>query len=150
MEAKQGCRFPLVYRSLITRYIFPAFEAAELRFFANTPEGIDSHELRTRIDPDAVDSILINSLTGAGYLQFAQPAGVNYDPVCFDLNHGSDQDRPIVQIDHEHILCDGIVKVVEKIAPSFRALVEPINNAGEVSASAKSSRGACDEGSAFI
>ena len=124
LEEKRGSKFPLIYRSLIVRYIFPSFEAGGLWFFGNTPEGTDFHELRDRVSPDTGDKALNQALSKSGYLQFAQPAGGDYDPVCFDLNRGTNRDRPIVRIDHEWILCDNVVKVTEDIATSFHELIE--------------------------
>lgn len=124
VEQRFGSRFPELYRSLITRYIFPGFEAAGLFFLANTPEGTDYDELRTRIFSDWA---LYTALHREGFLQFARPEdGSDYDPVCFDLNRSNSEDRPIVRIDHEYILCDDIVKVSDEIAGSFRELISPI------------------------
>ena len=116
LEKKLDKVLPYSYRSLVSRYIFPAFEAAKLFFFANTPEGTDYYEFRTRLFND---TLLYKALYEGGYLQFAQPADRDYDPICFDLNVGSEVDCPIVRIDHEYILCDSIVKVTNNIAPSF-------------------------------
>jgi len=121
LEEKLGHKLPIAYRSLLTRYIFPAFEFSDLWFFANTPEGTDYYELRDRI---FCDEALFKSLWPAGFIQFANPAGGNYDPVCFDLNHGSKNDCPIVQIDHEGILCYDTIKIVKQIARSFRDFLE--------------------------
>jgi len=118
LEQRTGHEFPLAYRSLITRYIFPRFEAGNILFFANTPEGTDCYELRERI---FCDETLHYVLSNAGYIQFGNPdpGSVNYDAACFDMNHYSNGDCPIVTMDHEYILCDGIIDEVDQIAPSF-------------------------------
>ncbi len=118
LEQRIGHKFPLAYRSLITRYIFPRFEAGNILFFANTPEGTDYNELRERI---FCDQTLHSVLSNAGYIQFGNPdpGSVNYDPACFDMNHFSNGDCPIVAMDHEYILCDGVIDEVDQIAPSF-------------------------------
>ncbi len=50
--------------------------------------------------------------------------GGNYDPVCFQIStrHGNHEYK-ILRLDHEAILCNERVVVVEHIASSFRQLV---------------------------
>jgi hypothetical protein len=123
LEKRIGFRFPALYRSLVTRYIFPSFETpkAGIFLFGNTPEGTDLHELRDRaVSPDLSPILLAN-----GYVEFAKPEdGINYDAICFDMNrldeHG---DCPIVQIEHEWILCDNRLVVVGQLAGSFAELI---------------------------
>ena len=122
VQQRLGHSFPAVFRSLVTRYIFPGFEAGEVFFFANTPEGPESRELRKR----AFSEDLFRALQRSGYLQIGQPAGGGYDPLCFALHRGDDDDCPIVQIDHEGILCDGAVNVIHEIAPSLRHLMSAV------------------------
>ena len=127
LEQRIGHKFPLAYRSLITRYIFPQFGAANILFFSNTPEGTDCYELRERI---FCDENLHPVLLSSGFIQFGNPdpESVNYDPVCFDMNHYSNGDCPIVAMDHEYIIRDGIIDEVDQVAPSFyeylRGIVE--------------------------
>jgi len=52
LEKRLGFRIPAVYRSLIARYIFPAFEFGDIFFFANTPEGTAFFEFRDRLFAD--------------------------------------------------------------------------------------------------
>ena len=60
----------------------------------------------------------------AGFIQFGQAPGGDYDPVCFDTkSRNGKNDCRIVRIDHEEILCNYRVKVMEEIAPSFEQLV---------------------------
>jgi hypothetical protein len=60
----------------------------------------------------------------AGYIQFGRGPDVNYDPVCFDTRRDpGSRDAPIVQLDHEDILCNRRLRVVAELARSFRALV---------------------------
>lgn len=57
-------------------------------------------------------------------MQFAKGRDHDYDPVCFDISVRTKQgDYRIVKIDHEEILCNDRVKVVEELAPSFEQLV---------------------------
>ena len=106
---------------MITRYIFPGFETEDIFFFGNTPEGTDYFELRKRIfcDPGLYDTLLPK-----GFIQFGKCDIADYDPICFDTNNKSNNDYPIVQIDHEYVLCDDIIDITQQIAPSFRELIE--------------------------
>jgi hypothetical protein len=120
--------FPVAYRSLISRYIFPGFEAANIQFFGNTPEGTDHYELREKIFHDFC---LYKTLSPGGFVQFgrADPYHVGYDPVCFNMNCVSADDCPIVRIDSEEILCHDVIKVISQIASSFTELLETVVNA---------------------
>lgn len=120
LERRLGFRIPGAYRSLVTRYIFPAFEFGELFFFANTPEGTAFHEFRERLFADPKMS---PKLLEAGYLQFGNPHETNYDAMCFDMNLASGTDAPLVQVDHEGILCSDEIVVVREVAPSLAAFI---------------------------
>jgi hypothetical protein len=120
VERRLPRRFPTVYRSLVARYIFPSFEAGDVAFLGNTPEGTDYYELRDRIFSDG---LLSAALLHGGYIQIGNPAGVNYDPICFVPDRGNDDDRPLVRIDHEGILIHDELQVIKKIAPSLSHLM---------------------------
>jgi hypothetical protein len=121
LEERLGFRIPAVYRSLIARYVFPAFEFGDVFFFGNMPEGTAHYEFRERL---FLDECMSAKLLAAGYLQFANPCETNYDPVCCDMNRANEADAPIVQIDHEGMLCNDEVVVVCEVAPSLRALIQ--------------------------
>jgi hypothetical protein len=109
-------RFPASFHSLVTRYAFPAFDAAGIQFFANT--GDDSlDELRVAIFNDAI----IASVTlAAGYIQFARPEDGSYDPICFDARRSAhNREYPIVRLNHENILIRNEVGAAAKMADSF-------------------------------
>jgi hypothetical protein len=116
LEASLPKRFPASFRSLLTRYVFPTFDAGGLSFFANT--GIDSHdELSVAIFKDR---IIADATLKAGYIQFARPESGSYDPVCFDARRAtSNREFPIVRLDHEEILCHNRIHVSEQVADSF-------------------------------
>lgn len=117
VEERLPRKFPALFRSLITRYIFPEFVWDRVLLFGNTPECIGNkpHELRVALFNDAhLSRVLLNN----GYLQFGQPAAGNYDPICF-APHGDGLD-PIVRLDHESILIRGQIRVTEQIAASLR------------------------------
>jgi hypothetical protein len=52
---------------------------------------------------------------------------MNYDPVCFDtrVNSGS-REFPIVQLDHECILCNDIIDIITELARNFKQLAVTI------------------------
>ena len=120
LEKQLNMSLPYALRSLVSRYIFPAFDALGICFFANTPEGMDRHEFRTKLFDDQA---LCPMLLAHRYLRFAQPDLYNYDPICIDMNHGSGIDGAIVRIDHEDILCFDKLTVTEVIAPSLVSLL---------------------------
>jgi len=123
LEARLHKRFPTLYRSLITRYVFPSFELGDIQVFANTAEGSDFHELRTRLFSD---EHMAKFLLPNGYVQFGMWLDYKqYDAVCFDTNRsaGSD-DHPIVQIDHEAILCYDTINVIKDLAGSFEEMIK--------------------------
>lgn len=93
LEAELPKRFPVSFRSLITRYAFPPFDVSGLSFFANT--GADSHEeLSVAMFKDRN---IAEATLKAGYIQFARPESRNYDPICFDARRGvSNREFPIV------------------------------------------------------
>jgi hypothetical protein len=128
VERRLPRRFPIVYRSLISRYIFPSFEAGDVAFLGNTPEGTDCYELRERLFKDGV---LSAALLRGGYIQIGNPAGVNYDPICF-VPEGGEDDRPLVQIDHEGILIHDELHIMEEIAPSLSHLMSKVIEAGRL------------------
>jgi hypothetical protein len=121
IEAGLPRRLPTLFRSFVSRYIFPEFDWGPVMFFANTPEkiGYDGHELRIAIYRDRA---LFEVLSRNGYLQFGQPSDGSYDPVCFAPSEG--EDAPVVRLDHEQILIDGGIRVVDTIARSFESLIE--------------------------
>lgn len=123
LEKRLGCSLPAAYKSLVSRYIFPGFEAGGILFFGNTPEGTEYYELRERIFKDR---LLFDALSSNGFIQFGTADWVNYDPVCFDYNRRSVSDCPVVRIDHEGVLCSDVVRVVEQIASSFRDFLESV------------------------
>lgn len=123
LEAKLPFGLPLVYRSLVSRYIYPAFGYGDLFFFANTPEGTAFHEFRVRL---FLDEHMSPKLLARGFLQFGNPYGGGYDPVCFDMNRASITDAPIVQLDHEEILCRDAIVIVEEVAQSFADFIEGV------------------------
>jgi hypothetical protein len=121
-EAKLPGRLPRSYRSLVTRYLFPAFDVGPVQLFACTGGAVeDAWELARAVFHERH---LCTPLLAAGFVQFGRRAGGSYDPICFDFNRRSnDGECPVVQLDHEAALVGDRAQVVAELADSFLALV---------------------------
>lgn len=118
LQYKLPKKFPPSYYSLISRYMFPAFQLGPVFMFGNTGENL-YWELQFKLFKD---EFMSHMLFENGYLHIGHPEEANYDPICFDMKKG--EEAPIVQIDHEEILCRSRIQVVKEIAPSFLELIE--------------------------
>jgi hypothetical protein len=116
LETRLPKRFPASFRSLVTRYAFPSFDVSGLYFFAN--RGVDSYDdLSVAVFKD---KFIADATLKAGYIQFARPLGGSYDPICFDARQSvSNREFPIVQLDHEDILCRNRIRTVASLSDSF-------------------------------
>jgi hypothetical protein len=112
---------PPSYRSLVTRYIFPAFEAGPLLLMANTGQDLYNEMSLMLVRNKALSfGLLENRL-----IQFARPVTGEYDPVCFDVNRPSPEgDYPIVRVNHEPLLTGNRPLIIDELAPSFRYFIE--------------------------
>ena len=116
LESRLPKRFPVSFRSLITRYSFSAFDAGALSFFSNLGDDSDE-ELNVAIFKDR---IIADATLKAGYIQCGRPVGGSYDPICFNANDSSkNREFPIVRLDHEEILCRDRIQIVGRLADSF-------------------------------
>jgi hypothetical protein len=123
-ERKLPARLPLSFRSLVTRYSFPAFEVNALILFANTGDEAED-ELSNAVFKDKA---MVEVTQNAGYIQFARPADGWYDPICFNTNYNSNnREFPIVRLEHEAILVNSRIVVREMIAKSFYAFAQAIS-----------------------
>jgi hypothetical protein len=123
-EALLPFRLPRSFRSLIARYLFPAFEAAPLYLYSvgvSVPEST-GEELRLAI---FADKFMSHFLLARGLLPFAKPEDWSYDPVCFDFRNSNRKSEPaVVRVDHEEILCNERLRIIETISPAFHELME--------------------------
>ena len=123
LEASLPFRLPASFRSLIARYLFPAFEAGPLVLYSvgvRDPE-LTGEEFRYAI----FDAIMFPFLLDKGLLRFARPHDWSYDPVCFDFRNANRKSEPgVVRVDHEEILCNERLRVIETISPAFHELME--------------------------
>lgn len=121
LETQLPFALPVSYRSLVCRYLFPAFEVPPVILLANTGKTL-YHEMSITMTRDKVLSAV---LLKNGYAQFARPNNGDSDPVCFDLRRRTeDGECPIVRIDHHTIILNNLVRVTEELAPSFCELVD--------------------------
>lgn len=120
-EARLPGRLPRSYKSLISRFLFPAFDVGPVRLFANTGAGVQDELVAAVFRDPGIHAPLL----AAGFVQFGRPSTGRYDPVCFDLNRRTNGGEcPVVQLDHEAALMLGQVRVVAELAPDFLSLVE--------------------------
>jgi hypothetical protein len=111
--------FPALYEELVLNYRWLEVHLETVMLLANPP-GPAMDELA---DEMLGDPVLINTLLPAGFIPFGRVSGGRYDPMCFDLNSRQGDDCPIVQLEHESILChDKIGKSWQRF-PSFRDLM---------------------------
>lgn len=121
LEDRLPARYPGSFRSLITRYEYPAFSLGPVTMFANTAESVD-YELREEIWKDKG---LSEPLLSHGFLQFGRPSTGSYDPICFEVGESpGSQELEIVRLDHEELLCNSRIRVTERIAGSFFRFAE--------------------------
>ncbi len=95
-------QFPLMYERLILSYRWLEVDLQIVRLFANPPGTV----LTGLADAIFGDRIMADILIPAGFVPFARAPDYNYDPICFNLNALTlPQDCPIIQFEHESILC---------------------------------------------
>jgi len=59
-------------------------------------------------------------------VRFALAPDCCYDPICFDLNHYSNGDCPIVRFEHESILMYDKIGEKKQLFPSFRKMMQAV------------------------
>lgn len=121
LEKAIAFTLPPSYRSLVTRYIFPAFEVAPLILMANTGQTL-YHEMSMAMTRDKVTSqvLLKNRLA-----QFARPNTGDSDPVCFDFSRKTPSGEcPIVRVRHLPVVVHSRIEIMEEIAGSFHAFID--------------------------
>jgi hypothetical protein len=113
-------RLPPLFEELALSYRWAEVDLESYRLVANPP----GPDLRGLLSEMGSDPHLWEALIPAGFIQFSKGPGLDYDPVCFDTrSRSSSGDYRIVKIDHEGILCNYRVKIVDELAPSFEQLV---------------------------
>ena len=113
---------PPFFRSLVTRYQFPAFDCGMILLYANTEEGT-RFELREEIFSDQAlsDVLVANHL-----IPFGRPVDLHPDPICFDGRSPSTEGEfPVVRVDRAATL-DGDTPVVKRLAAGFYDVVSQL------------------------
>ena len=120
LEAGLQMKLPQSFESLLLRYSFPSFDAGGITFFGWKS---NSSEIFHVLPPN--EGTLSELLLPSGYIQIGRPDTGDFDAVCFDLNRAKqNREYRIVRADHEEILCNSRVRIVEELWPSFSNLAE--------------------------
>ena len=118
--AKLPARFPPLYEQLVLSYRWLEVDLQLYRLHANPP----GPGLSGLLDRILGDKFLSGFLLKNGFIPFGKGTDMDYDPVCFDLKaRKKNREFEIVKLDHEEILCNERIRVVERLAPSFEQLV---------------------------
>jgi len=115
-------RFPALYEGLVLSYRWAEVDLGRFRLLAN-PRGAGLEGLKSEMFRDTG---LTELLLPAGLLQFGKGPDVNYDPVCFRVAGTTPERAPIVRLDHEYLLCDRKLVIVEELARDCRQLMEDV------------------------
>jgi hypothetical protein len=109
---------PPLYEQLILACHWADVDLGDFRLLPNFPPPLDG-----LVRAVQANSFMFRVLSSHSLVQFGMGPGLDYDPVCFDLNQRSaDGDCAIVKADHEEILIHERLRVVGALAPSFREL----------------------------
>lgn len=116
---RQYGALPRAFEHLVTHYAWLEIDLCVARLFDNPPgAGPDLYAKQMFQDP-----VLNNTLLPARYIRFALAPDSCYDPICFDLNRMTGDDCPIVQIEHESVLCYDKIGDIQTLYPSLRAMM---------------------------
>jgi hypothetical protein len=111
--------FPALYEQLVLTHRWLEVHLGTVMLLPNPPgptlDGLAGAILG--------DPVLIATLLPAGLIPFGKVSGGGYDPMCFDLNASKRGDCPIIQVEHESILCHDRIGQTWQRYPSFRELV---------------------------
>lgn len=113
-------KFPELFEELILSYRWYGADTGVFRLLPNPP-GSDFAGFLYAMRKDKA---IYEHCSKNGFVQMGWGTDFCYDPVCFDARKEvQDCNFPVVQLDHEEILCNSRIKVVEQLAISFRELV---------------------------
>jgi hypothetical protein len=117
-------RFPPLYEQLVLSYRWLEIDLRGfVALFPNPPEA----SLASLISKITADQLLLRVLFPLGLIPFGKASHDNYDPICFDTaRRRADGDCPVVQIEHESVLCDDRIGDSWQRFESFRGLVESV------------------------
>jgi len=122
LEARLDTVLPPFYRSLVTRYQFPAFDLGMVLLYANTEQGT-RFELRSEI---FADQTLSGVLAANHLIHFGRRVDLHPDPICFDGRAPSAEgEYPIVRVDRAATLI-ARAPVTTRLATGFHDIVGPL------------------------
>jgi hypothetical protein len=116
--------FPALFEKFVLNYRWSELDLGVCRLLPNEV-GSSLMPLRSAIMNDqGIYGVALPN----GVIPFGKGPGISYDPVCFDVRTSGARrdDYPVVQLDHEELLCNERVVIVERVAPSFRELVNVV------------------------
>jgi hypothetical protein len=129
LEARLPYPLPPTLRSLLSRYLFPAFGAGPLGFYAVGVSSAPNLAIAEFKEAIFADRFMSPFLLKRGFIPFARPSDWCYDPVCFDFRNSNRKSEPVVvRVDHEEILCDERLRIIETISPAFHELLEEMTH----------------------
>jgi hypothetical protein len=114
-----GGVLPRLYEQLVLSYRWLEVDLQVCRLLANHPAS----DLQPLFDEMYCDPVMNHTLEPANFVRFALAPDVCYDPICFDVNRFSNNDCPIVRLNHELILCNDELGDIQQLFPSFRDLI---------------------------
>ena len=118
-----GVRFPELYQNLLLSYRWREVCLGELaRLFGNPPGPLAEGFFAAIV----ADPFHRNVLLPSGLVPFAR-APDNFDPICFDTSgRSARQDFPLIQIDHEALICRKQILRRRELWPTFRSFAETV------------------------
>lgn len=113
------CPFPALYERLVLTYRWMEVYLESVALLANSPGPTLSGLMKEIFR----DSTFVAVLIPAGFVPFAKGTESIYNPVCFDTNAMMDGDCPVIQFEHEEILCHNRIGENWQVSSSFRELM---------------------------
>ncbi|HIA52850.1 MAG TPA: hypothetical protein EYN91_12305 [Candidatus Melainabacteria bacterium] len=116
-------RFPSLLEKLLLSYRWYGADTGLFRIFPNPP-GEDLSEFLSNMRRDkAMFEICLQN----GFVMFGLGPDLRHDAVCFDVRKSAHGRRyPVVKLDHEQILCNSRIKIVENLSKNFDDLVRQV------------------------
>lgn len=117
-------RFPSLFEKLLLSFRWYGADTGLFRIFPNPP-GEDLSQFLSNMQRDQA---MFEFCLQNGFVLFGLGPDLRHDAVCFDVRksvHG--RKYPVVKLDHEQILCNSRIKILENLAKNFDDLVRLVN-----------------------
>lgn len=118
-------RFPSLLEKLLLSYRWYGADTNLCRVFPNPP----GEDLTGFLSHMRSDKIMFEFCLQNGFVLFGLGPDMRHHAVCFDARksaHG--RKYPVVKLDHEQILCNSRIKIMEQLAKNFDELVTLVVN----------------------